>query len=146
MSSLTPINILLVEDNPADVRLTQEAFKHNNIVNTLHVVTDGEEALHFLRKEESYKHAPTPDLILLDLNLPLKPGKEVLMEIKQDDVLRIIPVVVLTTSESGNDILDAYNNHVNCYLSKPVDFYKFVELVKQIEGFWLTVVKLPSPE
>lgn len=141
---VSPLTILLVEDNPADVRLTQEAFSENNIMNELYVAEDGEEALDFLYKRNNHKEAPKPDIILLDLNLPLMSGREVLVEIKKDDELKMIPVVMLTTSESEKDILHAYENHVNCYIAKPVDLDKFIEVVKRIEGFWLSIVKLPS--
>lgn len=143
MSTQKPISILLVEDNPADVRLTQEAFKYNKVLNELHVVEDGVEAMQFLKKEDSYEAAPTPDIILLDLNLPLKSGKEVLEEIKVDETLKLIPVVILTTSEAEVDVIHAYSNHVNCYIAKPVNLDKFIEVIKKIEGFWLSIVKLP---
>lgn len=133
----------MVEDNPADIRLTQEAFKYQKIANALHVVKDGVEALKFLRQEEAYENKPRPDIVMLDLNLPLLSGKEVLEAMKQDPSLKRIPVVILTTSEAERDIMHAYDNHANCYISKPVDFEKFVEVVRQIEGFWLSIVKLP---
>ncbi|MFC1976194.1 response regulator [Chloroflexota bacterium] len=137
------IEILLVEDNPGDVRLTQEAFKEGKVRNNLSVVNDGIEALVFLRQEEQYANAPRPDVILLDLNLPKKDGREVLAEIKQDPNLRRIPVVVLTTSEAEQDILKTYNLYANCYITKPVDLERFITVVKSIETFWLSVVKLP---
>ncbi len=138
------IEILLVEDNPGDVRLTQEALKEYKMFSSLHVVTDGEEAMAFLRKEEKYKDVPRPDLILLDLNLPKKSGREVLAEIKADEKLRTIPVVVLTTSQSEDDISKAYNLNANCFISKPVDLDQFMKVVQSIETFWLTIVKLPK--
>lgn len=139
-----PIEILLVEDNPGDVRLTQEAFKENKLLNHLSIVEDGEEAISFLRQEGKYADAIRPDLILLDLNLPKKDGREVLAEIKTDEHLRRIPVVVLTTSGAEQDILKSYDLHANCYITKPVDLDQFIKVVKTIEDFWLTIVKLPS--
>jgi len=139
----TPIEILLVEDNPGDVRLTQEALKDGKVRNNMRVVKDGVEALKFLRREGKYAGMPRPDLILLDLNLPKKDGREVLAEIKGDEVLRCIPVVVLTTSRAEQDILKAYDLHANCYITKPVDLDQFITVVKSIEDFWLTIVKLP---
>ena len=139
-----PIEILLVEDNPGDIRLTQEGLKEGKIFNNLSVVEDGIEALAFLRHEGKYADAPRPDLILLDLNLPRKDGREVLQEIKSDPSLRRIPVVILTTSHAEVDIIGTYNQHANCYITKPVDFEQFVNVVKSIENFWLTIVKLPS--
>jgi chemotaxis family two-component system response regulator Rcp1 len=139
-----PIEILLVEDNPGDIRLTQEGLKEGKIFNTLSVVGDGIEALAFLRREGEYADAPRPDLILLDLNLPRKDGREVLREIKSDPNFRRIPVVVLTTSRAEMDIIGTYDQHANCYIIKPVDFEQFVNVVKSIENFWLTIVKLPS--
>jgi len=139
-----PIKILLVEDNPGDVRLTQEAFKENKVRNSLSVVGDGLEAMTFLRRVDKYTDAPRPDLILLDLNLPKKDGREVLAEIKEDPDLKSIPVVVLTTSKAEEDIIKTYNLHANCYITKPVDLEQFITIVKSIEDFWLTVVKLPS--
>lgn len=138
-----PIEILLVEDSLADVRLTQEAFRDAKVLNHMSVVTDGEEATQFLRREGPHADAPRPDLILLDLNLPRKDGREVLKEIKDDPNLRRIPVVVLTTSRAEEDVLRAYNLHANCYITKPVDFTQFISVVRSIEGFWLSVVKLP---
>lgn len=137
------IEVLLVEDNPGDVRLTQEAFKEGKVRNHLHHVPDGVEALAFLRREGRYKDVPRPDLVLLDLNLPRKDGREVLQEIKSDRDLRLIPVVVLTTSQAEQDILRAYDLHANCYITKPVDLDQFIEIVNTIEDFWLTIVKLP---
>ena len=138
-----PIEILLVEDNPGDVRLTQEALKEGKILNNLHLAKDGVEALSFMRREGEYDNAVRPDLILLDLNLPKKDGREVLVEIKKDDELRRIPVVVLTTSRAEEDIIKTYDCHANCYITKPVDFDQFINVVKSIEDFWLSVVKLP---
>jgi chemotaxis family two-component system response regulator Rcp1 len=140
------IQVLLVEDNPGDVRLTKEALKEGKLLNQLTVVGDGVEALSFLRKEGKYADAPQPELILLDLNLPKKDGREVLAEIKADPNLRRIPVVVLTTSSSEEDILKIYDLHANCYITKPVDLEQFMGVVKSIEDFWVSVVKLPSYE
>ena len=138
-----PIDILLVEDDPGDVLMTREAFEHHKIRNALHVVSDGVEALEFLNREGCFGEAPRPGLILLDLNLPRKDGRELLGEIKRDPGLRTIPVVVLTTSEAEEDILRSYELHANAYVAKPVDFEKFVEVVRKIDEFWVTVVKLP---
>ncbi|MBI4497864.1 MAG: response regulator [Chloroflexi bacterium] len=138
-----PIEILLVEDNPGDVRLTVEALREGKVRNRLSVVMDGEEAVAFLRRQGQYAEAPRPDLILLDLNLPRKDGREVLAEIKADAQLRMIPVVVLTTSKAEQDILMSYHLHANCYITKPVDLDQFIVAVKSIEDFWLTVVTLP---
>jgi chemotaxis family two-component system response regulator Rcp1 len=138
-----PIEILMVEDNPGDIRLCIEALKEGKVNNRMHTVSDGEEALAFLRRQEPYAEAPRPDLILLDLNLPKKSGQEVLAEIKEDPDLRRIPVVILTVSEAEADILKTYNLHANCYITKPVDLDRFIEVVKSIEDFWLTVVMLP---
>jgi CheY-like chemotaxis protein len=140
------IQVLLVEDNPGDVRLTKEALKEGKLLNQLTVVGDGVEALSFLRKEGIYADALQPELILLDLNLPKKDGREVLAEIKADPNLRRIPVVVLTTSSSEEDILKIYDLHANCYITKPVDLEQFMGVVKSIEDFWVSVVKLPSYE
>jgi two-component system, chemotaxis family, response regulator Rcp1 len=140
------IQVLLVEDNPGDVRLTKEALKEGKLLNQLTVVGDGVEALSFLRKEGIYADAVQPELILLDLNLPKKDGREVLAEIKADPNLRRIPVVVLTTSSSEEDILKIYDLHANCYITKPVDLEQFMGVVKSIEDFWVSVVKLPSSE
>jgi CheY-like chemotaxis protein len=142
--SCNPIEILLVEDSLADVRLTEEAFRDAKVLNHMSVVTDGTEAMQFLRREGPHAAAPRPDLILLDLNLPRKDGREVLKEIKDDPNLRRIPVVVLTTSRAEEDVLKAYNLHANCYITKPVDFTQFISVVRSIEGFWLSVVKLPG--
>jgi two-component system, chemotaxis family, response regulator Rcp1 len=140
------IQVLLVEDNPGDVRLTKEALKEGKLLNQLTVVGDGVEALLFLRKEGKYADAIQPELILLDLNLPKKDGREVLAEIKADPKLRRIPVVVLTTSSAEEDILKIYDLHANCYIAKPVDLEQFMGVVKSIEDFWVSVVKLPSHE
>ena len=140
------IQVLLVEDNPGDVRLTKEALKEGKLLNQLTVVGDGVEALSFLRKEGKYADALQPELILLDLNLPKKDGREVLAEIKADPKLRRIPVVVLTTSSAEEDILKIYDLHANCYITKPVDLEQFMGVVKSIEDFWVSVVKLPSYE
>jgi two-component system, chemotaxis family, response regulator Rcp1 len=139
-----PIEILLVEDNPGDVRLSIEVLRDAKVHNHLNTVSDGVEALSFLRREGIYADAPHPDLILLDLNLPKKDGREVLAEIKADDNLKRIPVVVLTTSQSEEDILKAYELHANCYISKPVNLDQFIKVVQSIEAFWLTIVKLPA--
>jgi len=138
-----PIEILLVEDNPGDVRLTQEALKEGKVRNNVSVAHNGEEALARLRREGQFAKEPRPDVILLDLNLPRKDGREVLAEIKADPNLKRIPVVVLTTSQAEQDILKTYNLHANCYVAKPVDLDRFIEIVKSIEDFWLTIVKLP---
>jgi two-component system, chemotaxis family, response regulator Rcp1 len=139
-----PIEILLVEDSPGDVRLTREAFKDAKVHVNLHVASDGTEAMAFLRSEGDYADVPRPDLILLDLNLPKKDGREVLAEIKESPTLKSIPVVVLTTSASEADILRSYNLHANCFITKPVGLNGFLDVVKSIDNFWLTVVKLPS--
>lgn len=138
------VEILLVEDNPGDVRLTQEAFNEGRLRNNLSVVGDGVEAMAFLRREGEYAVSPRPDIILLDLNLPKKDGREVLAELKQDPQLRRIPVIVLTTSRAEQDVLKVYNLHANCYVTKPVDLDEFISVVKEIEDFWLMLVKLPS--
>ena len=137
------VEILLVEDNPGDVRLTQEAFSDTKVSNHLSVVGNGEEALLFLRRQGQYASAPRPDLILLDLNLPRKSGREVLADIKVDPDLLRIPVVVMTTSEAEIDIINSYSLHANAYVTKPVDLDCFIDAVSKIEGFWLTIVKLP---
>ena len=138
-----PVEILLVEDNPGDVRLTQEAFKESKILNNLSVAMDGEEAMAFLRREGEYGTAPCPDLILLDLNLPKKDGREVLAEIKSDERLRQIPVVVLTISKAEEDIVRSYNLSANCYITKSINFDQFISVVQSIGDFWLRAVKLP---
>ncbi len=137
------VEILLVEDNPGDVRLTQEVLKEGRIGNTLTVVGDGVEALAYLRHEGKYADVATPDLVLLDLNLPKKDGREVLAEVKADPELRKIPVVILTTSSAENDVLGAYDLHANAYITKPVDFEQFTNVVRTIEDFWLAIVRLP---
>jgi CheY-like chemotaxis protein len=139
-----PVEILLVDDNPADVTLTQEAFSDNKLCNNLSVVNDGVEAMDFLRKRGQYALVPTPDIILLDLNMPRKDGREVLAEIKADDVLKYIPVVIMTVSKDDKDILESYRLHANCYIKKPVKFAEFVEVVRSLENFWFSVVTLPS--
>ncbi len=141
---LRQIEILLVEDNPADVLMTQAAFEDFKISNSLHVVEDGEEALEYLRSSGVFAGSPRPDLIMLDLNLPRKNGREVLAEIKSDPALRNIPVVVLTTSKSEQDVLQAYDLHANCYIVKPVGFANFVEAIKSIKNYWFSLVTLPS--
>lgn len=138
-----PVEILLVEDNPADVRLTVEALKEGKVRNRLHVATDGVEALDFLRRRGKHADAPSVDLVLLDLNLPKKDGREVLAEIKQDPALKRTPVVVLTTSEADEDVLRSYELYANCYITKPVDFERFIDVVRSIDDFWLTIVRLP---
>ena len=146
MSALgRPIEVLLVEDNPADVRLTEEAFKEARVINRLSVVCDGVEAMDFLHRAGQYRAAPRPDLILLDLNLPRKSGREVLQEVKADPLLRRIPVMILTTSNAAQDRQGAYNLHANCYLAKPVDFDEFLSVVRSIEHFWCNIVTLPGP-
>lgn len=137
------IEILLIEDNPGDVRLTKEALKECKIANKLHVALDGIEAINFLSKKGKFNNSPRPDVILLDLNLPKKDGREVLAEIKQDKDLRRIPVVVLTTSKSEEDIIKTYNLHANCYISKPIGMEQFIKVVKSIGDFWFSIVKLP---
>lgn len=138
------IEILLVEDNPGDVRLTQEALKEAKVSNRMNVVVDGEEALQYVRRQGRFHDAVRPDLILLDLNLPKKDGREVLTEIKSDPQLRSIPIVVLTTSNAELDIMRAYDLHANCYITKPVDLDQFLHVVREIESFWLTLVMLPT--
>ena len=142
--NVVPINILLVEDSPGDVLLTREALKDAKIANDLHVARDGEEAMAFLRREGEHAAAERPDLVVLDLNLPRKDGREVLREIKGDDQLRRIPVIALTSSSSERDIFEAYDNHVNCYLTKPIDFEEFIGVVRSMKNFWISVVRLPS--
>jgi len=141
-----PADILLIEDNPGDVRLAQETLKESKVSNQLHVVEDGVEALAYLRKKGKYREAVRPDLILLDLNLPKKDGKEVLAEIKEDPDLKRIPVVVLTISSDEADILKTYNLHANCYITKPVNINQFHKVVKAIDNFWFAIVKLPPKE
>jgi CheY-like chemotaxis protein len=137
------IEVLLVEDDPGDVLMTKEAFQDNKVVNSLHVVSNGVDALAFLRREEPYTDVPTPDLILLDLNLPRMDGREVLAEVKSDEALRRIPIVILTTSEAEEDVLRSYHLHANAYVTKPVDFDAFVKVVRQVDDFFLSVVRLP---
>lgn len=138
-----PVEILLVEDNPGDVRLTQEALKEGEMEHNLNVVGDGEEALDFLHQQAEFEEAPPTHLVLLDLNLPKRDGREVLAEIKEDERLRRIPVIVLTTSEAEQDVMQTYDLHANCYITKPVDLDEFVDVVQSIERFWLSVVQLP---
>lgn len=139
-----PIDVLLVEDDPGDVLMTREAFSENKVANRLAVVADGADAMAFLRKEGEYTDAPTPDLVLLDLNLPRMDGREVLAAMKSDDELRRIPVVVLTTSEAEEDVLRSYSLHANAYVTKPVDFERFIDVVRQIDDFFVSVVRLPG--
>ena len=138
-----PIEILMVEDNPGDVRLTREALKGGKVWNRLNVVEDGEAAMDYLHRRPPFENAPRPDVVLLDLNLPKKDGREVLAEIKSDPSLKVIPVVVLTTSQSEEDVLRAYHLNANCYVTKPVDLHQFNRIVQAIEDFWLTIVTLP---
>jgi CheY-like chemotaxis protein len=138
-----PVEILLVEDNPGDVRLAREGLSECKIRNNLHVVEDGVKAMAFLRRRDEYAKAPRPDLVLLDLNLPRKDGREVLREVKEDEKLRTIPVVVLTTSKAEEDILKSYSLHANCYVTKPMGLQQFLDVVRSIEDFWFTIVKLP---
>jgi chemotaxis family two-component system response regulator Rcp1 len=142
----TPIQVLLVEDNPGDVRLTREAFKDAKVHLEMHVVNDGVEAIDFLNRRGNYARSPRPDLILLDLNLPRKDGRDVLAEVKADPSLKSIPVVILTTSASDVDIESSYLLHANCYISKPVDLDGFLTVVRSIDSFWFSVVKLPPGE
>ena len=144
LSAARPIEILLVEDSPADVRLTREALLDAKVRNNLHVVGDGDEAMEFLEQRDRHAAATRPDLILLDLNLPRKSGREVLEEVKNHPELRRIPVVVLTTSRAEEDIMRSYDLHANCYIQKPVDLDRFITVVRSIEDFWLTIVKLPA--
>ena len=137
------VDVLLVEDDAGDVLMTREAFEHYKIRNTLHVVTDGEQAIQFVRREGEFAGAPRPGLIMLDLNLPRRDGLEVLAEIKADPELRVIPVVILTTSQAEEDIVRSYALHANAYVTKPVDFERFIEVIRQIDNFFITVVKLP---
>ena len=139
-----PIEILLVEDNPGDVRLIKEVFKDAKIYNAMQVAYDGEAAMEILRREGEYSDSPSPDLILLDLNLPKKDGREVLREIKGDEYLKCIPVVILTTSNAEEDLIETYKMNANCYITKPVELDQFINVVESIENFWLSIVKLPS--
>lgn len=141
--NLKVIDILLVEDSPSDADLTIEAFSDCRVLNHVHWVQDGVAAMQFLHNQDKYTDVPRPDLILLDLNLPKKDGREVLAEIKADPDLQMIPVVVLTTSEAEEDVLQSYNLHANCYIAKPVDLDRFIEIIRLLEGFWLAAVKLP---
>jgi CheY-like chemotaxis protein len=138
-----PVEILLAEDNPGDAKLTRKAFEQGNILNNLHIVEDGVEAMKFLRQEDEYREKSRPDLVLLDLNMPRKDGWEVLEEIEADPDLRLIPVIVLTSSESESDIVKSYELQANAYLTKPVDYSGFMEIVQSLEDFWLSVVKIP---
>jgi len=138
-----PINILIVEDNPGDARLIKEVLNEGKILNDLHIVKDGVEAMEFLHKRGEYAKAPRPDLIILDLNLPKKDGREVLAEVKSDQHLKSIPIVIMTTSNAEEDILKSYNLHANCYITKPIDLNQFIKVVKSIEEFWFSIVKLP---
>ena len=141
--SVNPIEILLVEDNPGDARLAQEALKESKVYNNLNWVKDGVECMAFLRREGEFAEATRPDIILLDLNMPRKDGREVLEEIKVDDDLKSIPVVIMTTSENDTDVLNAYELHANCYIAKPVDLDQFITIVQSIENFWVSIVRLP---
>jgi two-component system, chemotaxis family, response regulator Rcp1 len=141
---VTPIEILLVEDNPGDARLAKEALKDSKLLNNIHHVVDGEQAIQFLRNEGDFRDAIRPDLVLLDLNLPRKDGREVLADIKSDPALKMIPVVVLTTSEAEQDIIQSYSLHANCYITKPVDLDKFLQIIESMQDFWLSIVRLPS--
>jgi CheY-like chemotaxis protein len=141
---IVPVDILLVEDNLGDIRLTQEAFKAGKVLNNLFSVRDGIEALEFLRRAGKYPAAPRPDIILLDLNLPRMDGRELLAKIKTDPDLKRIPVVILTTSKTEEDVLRTYNLHANCYITKPIGLVQFIQVVNSIEDFWFTVVKLPN--
>ncbi len=141
-----PVKILLVEDNPGDARLAREALKEAKVANELYWVDDGVRAVAFLRRQGEYQDMPRPDVVLLDLNLPRMDGREVLAEIKDDPELKRIPVVVLTVSEAEEDILKSYDLHANCYITKPLDLDRFMEVVQQIEDFWLTIVKLPPQD
>lgn len=139
----TPVEILLVEDNPGDTRLAREGLSEGKIRNNLHVVDNGVKAMAFLRRQGEYAKAPRPDLILLDLNLPRKDGREVLREIKDDEHLKVIPVVILTTSKAEEDIIKTYSLHANCYITKPLGLQQFLDVVRSIEDFWFTIVRLP---
>ena len=139
-----PVEVLLIEDDPGDVLMTREAFAENKVANRVTVMTDGAAAMAYLRKEGEHAQAPTPDLVLLDLNLPRMDGREVLAAMKSDDQLRRIPVVVLTTSEAEEDVLRSYALHANAYVTKPVDFDRFIEVVRQIDDFFVSVVRLPT--
>ncbi len=144
LNNMNPVNLLLIEDNPGDIKLIQETLKENRFLTELTVITDGEEALNFLKRRGEYEFEPHPDLILLDLNLPKLNGQEILAEIKKDEELKRIPVIVLTSSTEENDIYKSYNLNANCYISKPVDLDNFIKVIRSIENFWLTIVKLPG--
>jgi CheY-like chemotaxis protein len=144
LPAIRPIEILLVEDNPGDVELAREALADSKVLNRLHVARDGEQAMAFLHRHTPHEDAPQPDVILLDLNLPRKDGREVLAEVKQDERLKRIPVVVLTTSRAEEDVFKSYNLHANCYIAKPIDLGRFMEVVRVIEDFWLSIVVLPQ--
>ncbi|MGE5182090.1 MAG: response regulator [Acidobacteriota bacterium] len=146
ISRVKVAEVLLVEDNPADVRLTREAMKEGRVLNNLHVVGDGEAALDFLMRRPPYQDVPRPDLVLLDLNLPKKSGREVLAAMKSSNELKTIPIVVLTTSRAEEDILRSYELHANCFITKPVDLEKFISVVQQVESFWLSLVRLPRAD
>lgn len=146
MNAVRPVDILLVEDNPGDVRLTQEALKDAKVLNEIYIAKDGVEALEFLHRRGKFVDMPIPDLILLDLNLPKKDGREVLAEVKHDPILKHIPVVVLTTSKAEEDIVKSYNLHANAYITKPVDLKRFAEIIHVLNEFWFTIVKLPPKE
>lgn len=140
---IRPVEILLIEDNPGDIRLTVEAFKESKIPNILNITEDGIEAIKYLKKKGKFKDKPFPDIIILDLNLPKKDGREVLAEIKEDKIIKHIPVVVFTTSQAEADIFKCYELHANCYISKPLNMIQFVKIVKSVENFWFSIVKLP---
>ena len=142
--TMKPVDILLVEDSPGDADLAREALEESKLKNNLFVVTDGIQAMEFLHRKGDYADVPRPDLVILDLNLPRKDGREVLKEIKEDDNLKRIPVVILTTSKAEEDVLKTYNLHANCYISKPLDLDKFLEVVHAIENFWMSIVVLPN--
>lgn len=144
MSAFQDLEILLVEDNEGDIRLTIEAFKEAKIRNQIKVVRDGEEALDYLRKQGKYTDAQSPDIILLDINLPKIDGKEVLSTMKSDPLLKTIPVIMLTTSSAESDVQESYENHANCYVIKPVDLNKFMDVIRSIEDYWISIVKLPG--
>lgn len=140
---IKPVEILLVEDNPGDIRLTIEAFKESKIPNVINIAEDGIEAINYLKKKEKFKDKHFPDIIILDLNLPKKDGREVLAEIKEDKSFKHIPVVIFTSSQAETDILNCYQLHANCYISKPLNMIKFIKIVKSVENFWFSIVKLP---
>jgi CheY-like chemotaxis protein len=146
MNEVRPVDILLVEDNPGDVRLTKEALRDAKVLNEIFVARDGVEAMEFLNRKGRFSNVPLPDLILLDLNLPKKDGREVLAEIKEDPILKHIPVVVLTTSKADEDIVKTYNLHANAYITKPVDLNRFAEIIHVLNEFWFSIVKLPPKE